>query len=321
VTIAQTIIDAARLAPESKKLREHAALLERVPESRRELVAAAIAVLTPQYTSVFGGGGFIVDVARALEGAPYPSAPEAIRARVVLGESPSEISRGLTRAEAHRWLTEWPSLSPALWLLSDYEDLAAVGILDAPHDVACARWLIAVFSDPPRRSAMLREREERVAGQVVRGRYADRTDELRASDLRPSVEDTYRAAAQRVSAEHLRLLERASKGERLAPVPRWWRPMRCARLLDTVGLLRLEGREMEHCVGSYAAAVHKQESVIVALDVCGHRSTAELSRDGKTCRQHKAKGNRAPNVLCTRALWVLMSRCTDGAGSGPEPRE
>jgi hypothetical protein len=100
----------------------------------------------------------------------------------------------------------------------------------------------------------------------------------------------------------------ARKGEPLAPEPRWWRPVRCARLLMSPGALVVEGREMDHCVASYVPAVKNKHVVIVALNVIGYRSTAEIDRQKVEVLQHKGKGNAAPPELCVRALKVLQIR-------------
>jgi hypothetical protein len=102
------------------------------------------------------------------------------------------------------------------------------------------------------------------------------------------------------------------KGEPLAATPHWWKPARCARLLMSAAELAVEGKVMQHCVAGYAGYVRRGESVIVALNVCEHRSTVELDRAGHV-RQHKGFGNNEPHELCRRALAVLQTRWLKGA--------
>ncbi len=103
------------------------------------------------------------------------------------------------------------------------------------------------------------------------------------------------------------------RGKPLASPPRWWRPARCARLLLTGSQLVAEGRQVRHCVSTYAGYVRQGESVIVSLlirdgDGLVHRSTVELDRRTALVRQHKGPENETPSPLCQRALEVLSRR-------------
>jgi len=286
----------------ARRLEEHARLLERTPESKRDNVAHALAVLHPAYYSWWKG---------PIESV-YPTAAPKYQARLILGMTPRQIT-GLHAAEAHQYLSgKWSrnGCSPASWLCVE------AGIdCDSPRDVSSARWLIAVLSDPPRREALCRERIERLPnGTEIRGRYFDRTDELTARDLRPSVEATFRAAAERLWKRTERIL--AKDHLDLCAVPNWWRPLHCARLLLRAAELVVEGREMRHCVAQYSSLVKRGDCVIVALNVRGHRSTAELTRKGIVV-QHKARDNQPPHLLCNKALLVLLRRC--GLEEFPRP--
>jgi len=76
--------------------------------------------------------------------------------------------------------------------------------------------------------------------------------------------------------------------------------------------LRIEGRKMGHCVGSYEVACRSGNSVIVSLrSVAGAPlSTAELHLvDGApriVAGQHRAARNGAPGADCARALGALL---------------
>lgn len=293
---------APRSAAAAGKLADHVELLRRCPPDRRDAVAAAIRTLHPRL--------YVLPDTIPPGSTPYPHAPQRIQARLLLGETPAAISGGLTRAEAHQWLTEDPEVAPAEWLLAAHD-----APITSARSVAVARWVLAVLRDPQRADALTREREERGPhGEVVAGSYLDRADELIASDLVPSVEQTFRRAGARMLREVQKLMARQDAP--LAQPPRWWRPARCARLLLTPSQLAAEGKIMGHCVAQYAGYVRRGESVIVALDVperlatgevVRHRSTVELSWQGRV-QQHKGPRNCKPHPLCDRALAVLCRR-------------
>lgn len=105
-----------------------------------------------------------------------------------------------------------------------------------------------------------------------------------------------------------------SDHEVLAPLPSWWRPIRCAQVLRTRAALVSEGREMGHCVSTYEASVGRRNCVIVSLAIrdvtgCVHRSTLELSPAGVII-QHKGRSNEEPPKLCERAAHVIVKRAT-----------
>lgn len=294
---------AAKLCP-SLTIRRHVELLERAPDGVcRDRIMRALRVLYPHlYLNLVQ-----IETFRPLCEA-YPNIPIDLQARLVLGESPSKISGGLTRAEAHAWLCQdrvlrgcW--LNPQDWLVEQtvLRDYAYV------HDVTVAHWLLTCYRDPPRAKALCKSREIMGPhGELLKGTLLEHCDVLRRIDLRPSVEDTFERCAHRL----LRAAEKAMRKqtEPLAPVPRWYQPIRCARLLLTARDLVIEGQEMCHCVATYAPYVKRGESVIVALAVCGARSTAEIDRQRVTVRQHKGPHNHSPDPLCQRALSICIRR-------------
>jgi len=280
------------------RLDAYAALLERVPESRRPVVAAAIARVTPALRSVLGST-YATPLSYAT---PYPTIPEELAARLILGERPLDLADGhLTRHEAHAWLAAGaPSLGS--WILRE----AAIHVnADLDFDVRVALWLRDRWARADQREALTRPRRQLMAGQLIEGSYLDHVDAIRAEDLMSSIDDTYRRAAMRAAADLEHAL--ASHGEPLAPEPSWWRPVRCARLLHTGPDLVAEGRDMEHCVAMYAGSVRDHSSVIVGLCVLGQRSTVELAPD-LSVRQHRGRGNAAPPAINERALDVLVQR-------------
>lgn len=283
---------AATNAPQRHRarLQAHAELLESCPPDKRPNVVHALAALHPEYP----WPGIPLTSA-------YPNAPYSYQARIILGESPAKAT-GLTASEAHRYLSDPIShkWTPAQWLVAEHKYDCL------PRDVAVARWVIAAMADPPRRKALLRERVERgPGGATIRGAYWTRIDELTAKDLRPSIDSTFRAAAERLWKATERLLARDH--EPLCAVPMWWRTYHRARLLTRASELIIEGREMGHCVGQYALCVKQGLSVIVAMNVSGYRSTVEFSHKGDLLL-HKGPHNEKPHALCERALRVLISR-------------
>lgn len=254
----------------------------------------------------------------------YPNAPLDMAARIVLGESPAKVT-GLTAKEAHEYLQSHYHRRPEHWLLRNENHLSATC---SPNSVSVARWLLARWADPAQRAALTKMRTERGPhGEEVSGTFLSRLDEVTDKDLRPSVRATFEAAAARLQKALERDIARAKNQDPLAPVPRWYRPVRCATLLDRPALLLAEGKEMRHCVAVYVPYVRAQKSVVVALRVperqadgrvVVHRSTVEIDRATIAVRQHKGAGNTAPPALCERALAVCVRRWQR---QGPSCRE
>jgi len=76
--------------------------------------------------------------------------------------------------------------------------------------------------------------------------------------------------------------------------------------IRTVGELRQEGREMGHCVATYASAVLEGKCYVYRARVGARRFTVELDRDGDAWRlaQVSAAHNRRP----TRREWAALAR-------------
>jgi hypothetical protein len=278
------------------RLRAWADTIDRAGPAREDLLASAIAEVEPALA-------YLRPASDPLAGAlpQYPRISREIRARLVLGEAPVDLGCGLSRAEAHRWLVAGaPDI--AEWICDE---------AGAPRarSVPVARWVVAAWRDPARRAALELHRTGVIAGQRVDGRFADRLDEIIARDVprgpSSSVDDVFRAATARLAKALERSLE-SRGGEPLAPVPRWWRPIRCARLIRTGPDLVAEGRAMGHCVATYAHAVQHDGCTIVGLCVLGQRSTVEI-RYGRAI-QHRGRANAEPPALCVRALAVCARR-------------
>lgn len=289
-------------------LRSWVALLRAAPPARWPVLVEALRTMHPRAELPASGHTGPLSAA-------YPCASRKVQARLVLGESPAQIT-GLTRAEAHEYLVTLAEThaTPARWLLR--RGVWFAERLPVVRSVPVARWILAVSRDTARWDALTRERVVRGPhGEEETVRYLDRTDELLDRDLRPSVEETFRFAASRMARETERVLRR--KHAALAAPPAWWRPARCARLLLTGAELAVEGREMRHCVATYAGYVRRGSSVIVALavperqasgEVVVRRSTVELTRGCPGVVQHRGVSNREPPAVCDRALGVLLRR-------------
>jgi hypothetical protein len=276
-----------------QEMESHVDSIRRAPVERQELLVAAVSEAYPALSH-------LATVAERLtlpESVGYPSVSPGIAARLLLGERPVDLVPGMTRREAHEWLLSGAP-SAGEWYIERHCPDATGSSVDPELPVAC--WLAARWRRPEQRTALLRQRREVVAGEVIEGRYIDRLDELRKNDLRPSVDETFKRAGTRMQRRMERSLQ--SKGEPLAPEPRWWRPGRHVRLLNTGPDLVSEGRAMRHCVASYADAVKSRCSVIVGMLVMGERSTVELDRRTVEVRQHRGVANGTPSQRSVRVL-------------------
>jgi hypothetical protein len=247
-----------------------------------------------------GRGGWSAWLAPA-----YPRVPLHIAVRLCRGETPVQISGGLTRSEAHEWLMDGATMEPADWLVRELPDARRLRV----HGVAVARWLLDVH----RRGGwggLVRERTMRgPGGRIVRFRYIDRLDEVRDEDLvgegGTGVDVVFRRAAQRYATKYA---DQFVDDNTVLHEPPEWRVYPCMRVLNTPAALVREGRELHHCVAGYMSDVRAGRSVIISLDVCGHRSTVELSPDGREVRQHFAEWNQNPHPLCARVLDRFLRR-------------
>jgi len=235
----------------------------------------------------------------------YPRVPLHIAVRLCRGESPVQISGGLTRREAHEWLADGAEWEPHVWL--QRRELPT--LVGCAQTLSVARWLIGVY----RRGAIdaiLRERRMRAPdGRVVCFTYNAMIDEVRDEDLvgegGSGVDAVFRRAAERRALEYEDMF---INDHRVLHEPPQWRLYPCMRYLVTPAQLVQEKRDMHHCVSQFIPAVREGRSVIISIDVLGHRSTVELSPDGSEVRQHFAEWNQAPHPLCARVLDRFLRR-------------
>lgn len=231
----------------------------------------------------------------------YPDVNIAQASQLARGISPSELSGGLTRREAHHWLTKFPDWHPGAWLL--YANAVEWGseIVEIP----VARWLVDVHHRGDW-SALTKTRTARFGGQVFEFEMISRLDEVRPHHLvngpRTSVETVFRyAAEERAGVAAYRQCDAVC-----STLPRHWPPLpEGVRLLCTPAAIVARGDAHRHCVGMYVPEVRAGRSWIVAVDIDGAESTALLDQSRRVL-QHYGPSNSSPSAACTELLqrWI-----------------
>lgn len=286
------------------RLLKHARNIEKAPRELRPVLLTAVALAEPALSHLAP-----LDPASLPAYTPYPDIPPEIAGLIISGMRPVDIVPGFTRREAHEWLLAGAP-HPGGWIIGRRCPMCP--ILSAIDDLRVALWLTDRWKSAKQRDALVRPRQTRLFGHDVEGAFIDRIDELRPSDLRTSVEATFKQAAKRMQRNYERLLR--SKGEPLSPVPDWWEPVPYVRLLNTGPDLVAEGRAMRHCVADYADKIRRQQSLILGIFVEGSRSTVELDRDTLRVLQHKGPGNVTPHPLNIQVLEHYLPIWRQAAG-------
>lgn len=250
---------------------------------------------------VTAAGVHLADAARWLSPA-YPRLEIGFSVRIARGETPVQLSGGqLSRREAHEWLLDGGT--------DPIDFICRKNGVPSMRSWLLARWVIGVQRDDARRESLYRERELRgPAGEMIVIRYIDRIDEILDEDLAAgrSVDAVFERAATRIGGAWLE--KNRTDHRALATVPARFRPFRrCMRPLLTPAQLVREGDELHHCVGTYAPAVERGQSLIFAIDVCGKRSTLELRPDGHVM-QHRGPRNAEPDQLCKKVVDRFLRR-------------
>ncbi len=235
----------------------------------------------------------------------FPLVDVSTAQKITRGMTPRQISGGqLTKKEAVEWLTTSPELSPAEWLQRRL--LPPERRSDALRDAKVVRWLAHAAQRSPE---ALSKRRPIPGGPPVS--LIEMIDEITGEDIRTgkdSVPVVMTRARRRLEA--VWLAEGKWSDKPLRPRTAWsfslppW-----MRLLNSELDLAREGKEMEHCVGSYASAVKRGQCHILSVHTPdGERSTLELSPDGRRIRQHKGPNNSRPprrhEQLVAEWLWI-----------------
>jgi len=245
----------------------------------------------------------------------YSNLPVAMARRVVLGETLVEVSGGLlNKKEAHKWagmgapdVTEWLAQQISQKIQTDITH----------RSVRVLRWLERCW-DSGRWAAVEKIRQHPVAGELVSYSALSMLDEIQDEDIEQlgdSVPVVLHRAQERLKEAFL--TEQATQHRILAPMPSWGKTLLPGMtLLRTPARLVAEGKTMEHCVGGYADAVERGQCHILSLRTEAGRSTAELSSDGKTVRQHRGVGNSDPVQENEKLLtqWLERDKAPKVAG-------
>lgn len=309
--IRQAIVDdIARRWPQAI----HVDMLRRCPLERAPAVIGAICVMWPEARAF---SRWLISTtapdfaAAVVRSAPqYPHARLTQLARLVLGESPVQLSdHQLTRREAHQWLAARPDdTEPAEWYLQHHN----IAEISHCRTIAVARWIVRCSKDPHKWRSMLKLRRQ--------GCYIYRVDELSDVDLCPGVHETFRRATRRLAASN-RALQFAADAPLYEP-PSWWSEIEGIRLLRTIDDLRAEGHAMKHCVADYAPIAAIGSTVLLSVEADGQRSTAELRMSSGEVVQHLGWRNQPPPKACIKRLeeatrtWAKAQRFSQHASRG-----
>jgi len=283
---------------------------EMLPSGNPRVRAALSGLL--RAASILGVEANEATVAAALAPA-YPRLPLKLARRLVLGESPVQLSSGLlSRNEAHEWCTAGAPSIPE-WL-ADY--------LGVPRhrSVKVVRWL-AHCRQSGRWPALERQREVRLPGGEMRiWSVIDVLDEIQDDDIL-SGRDSVDAVVRRVAQRHGEAwIEKTLEDHRvLAPLPAWANNLPSGvRILLTPAQLARDGNEMDHCVGSYAQAVERGQCHILAITTRHGRSTVELSPDLLVV-QHYGPRNTMPPRRNETLLCAFLARLNRKSPSSLPP--
>lgn len=176
-------------------------------------------------------------------------------------------------------------------------------------------WLIARLGAEP--DALINERKVPVPARLqadmggqreITTRFIHHVDEIRPADLVNGLSTTCKRAMEEAEARMAGefYIKSASDHRILAPRPKWFKEdADGACLLNTKAGLAREGKEMGHCVGTYADAVERQRCHIIALQLpAGERATLELFEDGAKLRIAQLRGPRNADVSEDMKLFV-----------------
>ena len=223
-----------------------------------------------------------------------------LTAKLILGARLADLNLGLTKAEGGQFITQNKHDTPIKWLWDQvsqkHQELDGLRV---PNSMDVVRWVNKMMSSPPRKQAMLRDRQSVFGGYRIEGRVIDRIDEIKSVDLCGSPWRTIENAVVRAIEE-----EWSGEDELVKPEP-WYKVLpEGVRVLNHYSLLRQEGMDMSHCVASYAEQVHRGDCVILSVKVGDERSTAEI-KEGR-CVQHVGIRNGSPPAACVKVVDALV---------------
>jgi hypothetical protein len=232
----------------------------------------------------------------------YPDLEIRLAERLARGESPVSVSGGLTRREAHEWLSVAPSTAPAQWLLRRHLPPQAVTEAAAARSVPVARWLIGLWQRGGW-GQLTRDRRVMHDGREYVYRLAARIDEL----LPEHVADGGSADAvfERVISDRLELC-RQDHRVISRPLPDWPEMPPGIRLLATPAQIVERGDQHGHCVGGYVPQVAAGTRWIVSVETGADVSTAEIDAY-RYVHQHRGPKNSDPTPAAKELLLAWTS--------------
>ena len=222
---------------------------------------------------------------------PHPAPKPEIAAYLVLGRKPKELAPQLTRREANEWVRQNVHATPEEWLWTRMR-AEYIELRDAkcPGTMEVIRWCAKVLDNPATRASSIRE-DIVLMGDDTEGSVWDRIDEVQPCDLCRSPWGTIANASSR------QIREMWSGPDELQKYEPWMDSLpEGAELIRHFSRLFQEGKEMRHCVASYAQDIAYGHSMIFSLRTNRGRSTAEY-RNGQLI-QHKAARNEQPTQSC-----------------------
>lgn len=256
-----------------------AAKVAKMPAEKRGLVFAGKAYHKARYVEVLTP--------------QYPTIPFTLAREIAMGKSPAEVSGGLTKKQAHQWLTSGACDPAPVWLAG------TLGL--PPHkDMKVVKWLETLQGSKGRWEAVTRQRRTHMGHMGWRDyTLLDILDEVQGEDIitgSDSVEDVIERANARLGEDFMA----ANKGDHriLCPVPVGMDKMpRWGRVLRTPAQLVAEGSHLGHCVATYIKSVEDGKCTIVGISTRHGRSTVELTywQGVWTIMQHRSYKNNDPS--------------------------
>lgn len=210
------------------------------------------------------------------------------------GYSPRDLYPFLTAKEAHDYLADamnprlmGPRSSPHQWFARRY----GVAVC---RSIMVMRWLHLLKSRD-----VVSQLNQPSPGLGLTVPMSQRLDEIQDSHI-VKLSDTPKTVFARVDADILAAAEAEGSAIDCIPLleelPAW-----CSRLpegfrpLNSTLDLRMEGKVMRHCVGSYVESTRRGQSLCLSAITAFGRSTIEVTLDGKFCMQNKSYSNtKAP---------------------------